>query len=340
MLLKNKEKSGITLIALAITIVVILILAGITIGYVFSDDGLINKAQEAGNAMNNAVKNDIESLNDFSNKLNELIEEVANGGKIPEGAIKFSNIEWSNGLASVIVSTNEQGYIIEWQKNGIEDGKWTEIENGGTIGNLKNEDIVFARLKKNNKVGKEASVKIKDLTGPKITVLSNSSTSNSVTITVSAVDEETGLETPTVYTYYIKETVADDSTYVEKQKDGNTTSSIGGLKQNTGYTIKVEVKDKAGNVGSITQEIATGTVTSGLEEGAIIFKNKSWSGGVASVTISTNSNYLIEWQKNGIEDGKWTRIENGGTVGNLVDDDIIFARLTDGVNVGQEASLK
>ena len=36
-----KEKRGITLIALAVTIVVILILAGVTIDVVFSENGII-----------------------------------------------------------------------------------------------------------------------------------------------------------------------------------------------------------------------------------------------------------------------------------------------------------
>ena len=40
---------GITLIALVVTIVVLLILAGITISLVFSDNGIIKKAQEAAN---------------------------------------------------------------------------------------------------------------------------------------------------------------------------------------------------------------------------------------------------------------------------------------------------
>ena len=54
--MKNiKEKRGITLIALAVTIVVILILAGVTIDAVFSENGIINKAKEAANAMNNAI---------------------------------------------------------------------------------------------------------------------------------------------------------------------------------------------------------------------------------------------------------------------------------------------
>ena len=38
---KIKERKGITLIALAVTIVVILILAGITVGMVTSDNGIL-----------------------------------------------------------------------------------------------------------------------------------------------------------------------------------------------------------------------------------------------------------------------------------------------------------
>ena len=41
------RKKGITLIALVVTIVVLLILAGVTISTVFSENGLIQKAQEA-----------------------------------------------------------------------------------------------------------------------------------------------------------------------------------------------------------------------------------------------------------------------------------------------------
>ena len=39
--------AGITLVALVVTIVVLLILAGITINYVFSDNGIFAKASEA-----------------------------------------------------------------------------------------------------------------------------------------------------------------------------------------------------------------------------------------------------------------------------------------------------
>lgn len=46
---KNNEKSkGITLIALVVTIVVLLILAGITISFVLGNGGILNTAEKAG----------------------------------------------------------------------------------------------------------------------------------------------------------------------------------------------------------------------------------------------------------------------------------------------------
>ena len=80
-----KEKRGITLIALAVTIIVILILAGVTIDAVFSENGIINKAKEAANAMNNAVANDQAELNDLLEELNEIMNSEWNSNiEIPE----------------------------------------------------------------------------------------------------------------------------------------------------------------------------------------------------------------------------------------------------------------
>ena len=42
-----KNKKGITLVALVVTIVVLLILAGVSINLVLGDNGIINKAKEA-----------------------------------------------------------------------------------------------------------------------------------------------------------------------------------------------------------------------------------------------------------------------------------------------------
>ena len=80
-----KGNRGITLIALAVTIVVILILAGVTIDAVFSENGIINKAKEAANSMNNAVANDQTELNDLLEELNEIMNSEWNSNiEIPD----------------------------------------------------------------------------------------------------------------------------------------------------------------------------------------------------------------------------------------------------------------
>lgn len=57
------HQSGITLIALVVTIVVLLILAGVTISSVFSDNGIIKKAQDSQLKINTAQKNELDNIN-------------------------------------------------------------------------------------------------------------------------------------------------------------------------------------------------------------------------------------------------------------------------------------
>ena len=58
--MKNfKEQKGITLVALVVTIIVLLILAGVTILYVMSDDGVFGSAQEANKNTNTAFVKEV-----------------------------------------------------------------------------------------------------------------------------------------------------------------------------------------------------------------------------------------------------------------------------------------
>lgn len=50
-----KKQNGITLIALVITIVVLLILAGVSMAMVLGDNGILSKAKESKTAMNDAT---------------------------------------------------------------------------------------------------------------------------------------------------------------------------------------------------------------------------------------------------------------------------------------------
>ena len=73
---KIKSVKGITLIALVVTIVVLLILAGVSINALFGNNGIIEKAKEAQSKMDEAKQNDLNALNELNNWLENEI-----GGK-------------------------------------------------------------------------------------------------------------------------------------------------------------------------------------------------------------------------------------------------------------------
>ena len=77
----RKGNSGITLVALVITVIVLIILAGVTISMVVGDDGIITKAKQASQNMSNATSEEKELLQNMLNTMNE-IESGIGGGKI------------------------------------------------------------------------------------------------------------------------------------------------------------------------------------------------------------------------------------------------------------------
>ena len=138
--------------------------------------------------------------------------------------------------ASIKVSTNT-GYKIEYQVNGTT-GTWTEVASGGTINNLAHNTNVYARLTDGTNAGEYASTSIKDTVAPTVSIAPSNITSNSVKLTVTASDGQSGLADSGRYTYYLNNT----------QKASNNTNSYTytGLTASTQYTLKVVVKDKAG----------------------------------------------------------------------------------------------
>ena len=84
--IKNKKERGITLIALVVTIVVLLILAGVSISLVLNNNGVISKAQEAKNRYAEAQTNEEKQLNEVSDWIKEAVYDPAlDGVTIPEG---------------------------------------------------------------------------------------------------------------------------------------------------------------------------------------------------------------------------------------------------------------
>ena len=104
---KNKER-GITLIALIITIIILLILAGTTINTIFGENGIIKMAQKAKNETERASE-------ETEEQLNELIQQLGNS----ENNQKEIDIEitkkkvTSNSIEINVMVTSKQLELVE-----------------------------------------------------------------------------------------------------------------------------------------------------------------------------------------------------------------------------------
>ena len=329
--MRNK---GVTLISLVVTIIVLLILAGITIGTIFNDNGIIKKAQEAANATEEAARNDQAAINGLLNEMDSIINGIG-GGNVPVIGSINGKITWSTGSATLTLTTDVEGVTIQYRKNS--ESNWTNYTSA--VPSLLHGDKVYARgIKDRETVINEKEFKIQDTIAPTVTIANASSTTNSISVTATATDNEAGMGSNPQYTFYIKKTEEADSAYTQIGSSTSTSVTKGELEQNTSYTIKVEVADVAGNKGQATKEITTGKIADageGLTNGAIIASSPVWSNGTASITLSTSSGLTIQYQKGGIS-GSWT---TGTNVTGLNHRDTVFARLTDGKNYGGEASI-
>ena len=216
---------------------------------------------------------------------------------LPDGTITIGDPQWQeDGTASITVSTTEPDVTIEYQIGGTDEGSWTEVE-GGTITGIENGETVYVRITDGDQASNPQEITVKDETNPTVTVSpQGTATTNSISVSVSAEDKETGMADSVTYTYYIKESSQPDESYAAPENAQGITQNtytFTGLKAGVSYDIKVEVNgDKAGNVGTGTlPNQTTGTIPggdTGLEQGAITF-DTTWENESATVTISTNT---------------------------------------------------
>ena len=259
---RGKGERGITLVALIITIIIIIILSSITMNMVLGDNGLIKQAEDVRDRASNMTTGEGIKMNDLlSEYANMMNGEVDFPDNIIQGTIEFGEITWSNRQASITVSTNTS-YYIEYQVNATTEGEWIRIENNGSISELKHGDTVYARLTDGINVGDYASASILDEIPPKVEIQVAETTNTSIKVNVIASDEESGLATTDTYTYYLN----------NEQKASNTEASYNytGLTAGTSYTLKVVVKDEAGNETEASIEVSTTqlyTVTYNIDSG-------------------------------------------------------------------------
>lgn len=236
---------------------------------------------------------------------------------------------------NVIVTIEEKvgGYALQYSKDAI---KWEIYEQPIE---MNQNGAIYARLVDTTgqtateyATGNVANI---DKLSPKEFGPTATSTASTITLTGSTTDAEqtdknacSGIDK-----YYFSKD--DGATWEPAEGQTETNYIFSGLNQNQIYSLKMKATDKVGNE-TITETVQERTkaitpAEDGLNRGGII-ATITWVDESAIVTLRTNTDLKIEWQKY-TNSGNWTE---GTRVTGLKHLDRVYARLTDGVNVGQE----
>lgn len=97
-----RKENGVTLVALVITIIVLLILAGVTISMVLGDDGIVAQATGANTAQNKATVNDQLALAYATVRT----EDIARKANVSTSDNKDVDVVFAQGIAVELAKSN------------------------------------------------------------------------------------------------------------------------------------------------------------------------------------------------------------------------------------------
>ena len=154
---KNKKyEGGITLVALVVTIVILLILAGVSLNLVIGNEGILTRSKEAANKYGKQAENEQQGLNDVDDWMDEQFggiqkvtvntkatkngtingqEPNTNNPVIPKGytPINAGNATWGDGNSSPAQSSIDNGLVIKDDNNN--EWVWIPVE-ASTLSNM------------------------------------------------------------------------------------------------------------------------------------------------------------------------------------------------------------
>ena len=291
---RQKEK-GITLIALAVTIIVMLILAGVTITTLTGEHGIIKMAQEAKNKKDTAEKKEEKNLDEMEKVMDGIMvdieeperAEIAKGFKEGRGTEKnpyiIENAEQLKYFASLVNAGEkfEGKYVSITQTIDLENNEFIPI-GLGSIGNRKEtewnmENSFDGILEGNGNV----------ITGVKITQ------EEAHGVGIIGVLGENGV---------VKNLNTENGTIIGRTCVGGIVGASKGQIINCTNKLTIIAQDNA-NVNNSGQQ--AGGIVGRLETGKIIECSNS-----GNVTASNDVGGIVGWQKVGTITG----CGNGGEV--------------------------
>ena len=298
--MKNKKQEGITLISLAITIIVLLILAGITLNLTLGENGIFKTATDAKEKHKigelteklELQKVPVQTENKGKVTLETYLEQIVKEGIIDESDIQETGEENSR----TIIVEDKYVFLVEDEENGD-----VKITYQGEAGKLL----------------------------PVLEIEKIETTTSTIKIKVTAKRLNDG-----EYKYYIKDIETGEEYKLEgTNKTGEYTFE--GLTQEHEYQIKIEAINKNGTT-SIETGIITTTEVEGLTQANTTFtyNPEGWTNKnvvvTANTTISIPEGYKLQTSKNASD---WSDT----TSQTFTENGTMYVRLSDGTNGGSYA---
>ena len=303
---KNRQENGITLIALVVTIIVMLILAGITIQTTIGDGGIIDLAKQSKEEQLIASYKDRIGIVGINWSLNRTLDDSVTVDGLWQD---MQDAKIINNKETDVEKVDEKGnYIItvpEGYKFQIHINEYDDVE----IDYIGKEDDLLPYINE-------------------IKVISQ--TTNSVELQVSV----SRLNGGTLNYYYKEKSEPDENYQLIKGDTTELTASISGLTDKTTYEIKVEATNKNGTTEKIVE------VLIGELKGTITQKGETvWGNGTAIIHLETQvPNADILYQIN-ILDGVYKPYDDEQGITGLKYGDTVYAVLSDGTNITEYTSI-
>ena len=200
----------------------------------------------------------VQATNEYGTTNRKIKTRTISLSELTQGKAEFvitPNEKWQEKVKVTIKNSYENANtILQYSVGDI--NNWTTYITEGFEVN-KNTTIYGRFYNTTTKeIGYAFTIKVQviDDIGPQITITKQTTTSKSITIEVESKDNELGMPDTVTYQYYIG-TTKDNQKLVET-KTANTIT-YDSLQSNTKYIVKVQTKDKMGNVGTVEKEITT-----------------------------------------------------------------------------------
>lgn len=148
--IRNMEKTkGITMVSLVITIIILLILSGITVSFLFGNNGIITRANNAKKTYEiSSIKEEIQMK-----ILDKEMEKTKTGGSITQVDVEkilkeYGEVNKNEDGTIKNLITKDKNYEIPYEE--IYNSKLSQEEGGGSSGGNNTGDVAISREEYNN----------------------------------------------------------------------------------------------------------------------------------------------------------------------------------------------